>query len=500
MRRLFVLSICFCLFASGCGQTKEKIISPQHGGTLRVGSVDKIARYPWEAATADQLALMRMVYGTLVTVDAKGAIHPGIAKSWSVSADQKSWDFVLAPDAKFSNGNPIHAADIKTTIEKISKKDSVSSAASVLELVHGFIQYHDEGNSDNIEGIKAVSETDIRFTLDSPWADLPTALASPSFGVAPQNVSDKSLVSSGIFKVSNEKDDSTTLVPRSNSSTYVDKIEWKHYSSDTALATAAASDDIDVALGSTKGDKQVHFKYGGTLFYSMNIRGSLSDARVRSAILHAINRSEIEDHVYGRTNLTSNGVVPNGMLGWGANACGDVCKYELKTAKSDVAQVGAANIPTIHIDTDSSATQKAIAIQMKEQLALAGIKAVLRPHKTKDYATFLQSGQQEVFQAGRVPEFLSADAVVWPLFSSGSADNVIGIHDDGLDQALDAARRESDPAKRAQMLVDSEHSALQNSIVIPLAQVLRPVGVSKRVHNVSLDLLGTFDASKIWLG
>src|SRR5437899_10386 len=46
------------------------------------------------------------------------ALAPSLAESWSASEDGLSYDFVLRKDAKFHNGDPVTAEDVKFSFER----------------------------------------------------------------------------------------------------------------------------------------------------------------------------------------------------------------------------------------------------------------------------------------------------------------------------------------------------------------------------------------------
>jgi hypothetical protein len=51
----------------------------------------------------------RQLYETLVEVDCEGAVHPGLATSWSYDDEGRRWRFTLRPDARFWDGSPVTA-------------------------------------------------------------------------------------------------------------------------------------------------------------------------------------------------------------------------------------------------------------------------------------------------------------------------------------------------------------------------------------------------------
>jgi hypothetical protein len=57
--------------------------------------------------------LFRQVYETLVRVDCRGRVKPGLAASWRLDADGRTWLLTLREDARFSDGTPVTAADVR---------------------------------------------------------------------------------------------------------------------------------------------------------------------------------------------------------------------------------------------------------------------------------------------------------------------------------------------------------------------------------------------------
>jgi peptide/nickel transport system substrate-binding protein len=60
------------------------------------------------------------VYETLVTLDADNTtLKPRLATSWTANADQSQYTFKLDPAAKFSDGSPVEAKDVKWSWERL---------------------------------------------------------------------------------------------------------------------------------------------------------------------------------------------------------------------------------------------------------------------------------------------------------------------------------------------------------------------------------------------
>ncbi|MBL7492617.1 ABC transporter substrate-binding protein [Frankia sp. AgB1.9] len=61
------------------------------------------------------------MYDTLVTFDANGKLVSGLSTSWEYAPDGKSISFTLHDGAKFHSGNPVTAADVAYTLNRIKK-------------------------------------------------------------------------------------------------------------------------------------------------------------------------------------------------------------------------------------------------------------------------------------------------------------------------------------------------------------------------------------------
>ncbi len=68
----------------------------------------------------DYMAAVNL-YDALVGVDGKGNLTPELAASWDVSPDAKEVTYHLRPDAHFSDGSPVTAADVVYTFERLLK-------------------------------------------------------------------------------------------------------------------------------------------------------------------------------------------------------------------------------------------------------------------------------------------------------------------------------------------------------------------------------------------
>src|SRR5687767_1770340 len=62
--------------------------------------------------------ILRDLYEGLVTEDAHGRLVPGMAQSWSSSVDGRVWTFRLRPGLRWSNGEPLDAAQVVASFRR----------------------------------------------------------------------------------------------------------------------------------------------------------------------------------------------------------------------------------------------------------------------------------------------------------------------------------------------------------------------------------------------
>src|SRR5262245_40517567 len=90
----------------------------ESGGVFRLGTSSRIdSLNPYVAVNQGACSTFEYIYPFLVQYD-KANLHfaPDFARSWSVSKDGKTWTFHTVSGAKWSDGQPLTAADAAWTI------------------------------------------------------------------------------------------------------------------------------------------------------------------------------------------------------------------------------------------------------------------------------------------------------------------------------------------------------------------------------------------------
>jgi ABC-type transport system substrate-binding protein len=104
-----------------------------------------------------------------VTWDRSGAVVPDLAREVTTSADGKTVTFVLRDGARFHDGGPVLAADVKRSIERALHPRTPCPAASHYAMIAGFEAFH-AGKAEHIEGLRVLDDHTLAVDLSTPDA------------------------------------------------------------------------------------------------------------------------------------------------------------------------------------------------------------------------------------------------------------------------------------------------------------------------------------------
>ncbi len=151
---------------NGGGSTPDVTIkasgNPKSGGTIKFAVEAESDGFN---PTSNRWAISgymvgNAVFDPLTAYDATGKAQPYLAKSFTPSADFKSWTVDLRTGVNFSDGTPVDAAAVKLSLETV-KANALTGAALA-----------------NIASVTVVSPTQLTITTTDPWASLPAILTT----------------------------------------------------------------------------------------------------------------------------------------------------------------------------------------------------------------------------------------------------------------------------------------------------------------------------------
>ncbi|HTY93901.1 MAG TPA: peptide ABC transporter substrate-binding protein [Steroidobacteraceae bacterium] len=104
-------------------------------------------------------------------------VVPGVASSWEVSADGRTWVFHLRPEARWSNGEPVLAGDfVYAWRREVDPKTGAENAQALSPILNASAIATGQAPVDSL-GVTAVDDHTLRVTLVSPTPYLLAVLA-----------------------------------------------------------------------------------------------------------------------------------------------------------------------------------------------------------------------------------------------------------------------------------------------------------------------------------
>ncbi|HEV8473418.1 MAG TPA: ABC transporter substrate-binding protein [Methylomirabilota bacterium] len=153
--RVWFLVMAFALVASASAAVAPMWAAP-HEGTLTIGVHVTLVNRWLDPAETEALITPFMVLYPLHDALVKPMPHalnsPSLAESWTAAKDGLVYEFVLRKNAKFHNGEPVTAEDVKFSFERYK-----GASAKLLK--------------DRVKEIQTPAPNRVRFVLNEPWPD-----------------------------------------------------------------------------------------------------------------------------------------------------------------------------------------------------------------------------------------------------------------------------------------------------------------------------------------
>jgi len=114
-------------------------------------------------SVATPFKILYALHDALVKPMPAGVNTPSLAESWSVSPDGTNYEFVLRQGARFHNGDPVTAEDVKFSFERYR-----GGAEKLLK--------------DKVREVQVLDARRVRFVLKTPWPDFMTFYGTTAAG------------------------------------------------------------------------------------------------------------------------------------------------------------------------------------------------------------------------------------------------------------------------------------------------------------------------------
>lgn len=458
--------------------------------------------------------LLRDLGEGLAAYTAAGEVVPGAAKRWDISAGGSEYTFYLRPEAKWSNGDSLRAADFQAAFRRLVTPATAASSAKFLSMVRNANAIVAGEKQPNELGVEVIDDHILRVTLESPTPYFLQLLTHPStfpiHSPSLQQYGDRfsrpgNLVTNGAYRLVEDNVGASVVLERNgfywnDNETYFDKVVY-HILSPEAEIMRFRAGALDITSNVAESAfAQMQEKYPdelkvspalGVYYYGFNLTQPWlrDNPKLRKALSMAIDREVLTTKIKGRGELPAYGWVPPGI----DNYTPQSLSYKDWSQEQRVAEAqrlyreagyGPDNPLEIELryNVMGGHEKVAAAIQAMWRQALGFEARLINEELKVMLANIREMRVTEVFRLSWSGDYNDAYTFL-QLVESDNPQNLTGYSNPRVDELLKKAATEINLTVRRGFLEEAERTSLGDHPVIPLYFY-----VSK--HMVAKDIEG----------
>lgn len=430
--------------------------APKKGGTLRVGMPQGSTSDTLDPQTYLDIFMLSLgfaTHSTLTEIAPSGELAGDAAKSWSASKDAKTWTFELNKDASFTDGRPVTAQDVITSMNHHRGEESKSAAKS---------------NVEPIKDMRADGKHTVVFEMKAPNADFPYLLADYHLLIMPDKDGEadwRNYIGSGGYTLESFEPGVSAKFKRRNDywkegRAHIEEAEYLVLADTNARQTAVTTGEVDmtnrldiktVGLLGRRPNLRIE-ESTGFLHYTAPMDTRLepySSNDVRMALKLGVDRQELMDKVLrGHGTLGNDHPIAASVPFHAAGL--EHRTYDPDKARHHLKKAGAEGLK-ISISAAGTAYEGAVdaAILMQEQLKRAGVdlEVVREPDDGYWANVWMKKPWCQCFWGGRP----TCDWMFSQAYAADANWNDTFWKHDRFNMLLKAGRGELNASKRAEI-------------------------------------------------
>ncbi|KOF55994.1 MULTISPECIES: ABC transporter substrate-binding protein [Clostridium] len=478
---------------------------------------------PYLSDSSYNYYLCEMLYSSLGSIADDGTPVPGMA-SWNVSSDGLTYTFKIKDGAKYSNGTPVKADDVKFTFEYLldpSYKGKMFDPTTTY--IKGWEAFN-KGTSKDLEGVKVVDDKTVKITLEQKNATAIYTLASTLimskdyFGknYAPGNDAavdalQNAPVGAGAWVLKSKKDGQEydfdandkywggapkikhILIKSVTDDTAIQEIKTGGVDMIEASSTVCSEENVSELTDAGFINMRINPTWGYGLLYINNKNPMFSDVKVRRALAYGLDRANIDKAAYGKYAQVINQPLP--VVSWAYDASG-ITNYKYDPDKANKLldeagwKKGSDGIRTkdgkkfqIHFlqSTGNTVADKFVAVA-KENLKKIGIDFVAEPMEFKQVLAKTTSHDFEMtFMA---TGFTTADPDQSASFKTNGIQNYQQYSNKNIDDLSNQELKELDKTKRKAVFKKLYKQLSDDMPIIPLYERNDMYPISSKITGI----------------
>ena len=469
--------------------------SGESGGVFRRLWSDPPTLDPHLTTDTTSSGVVVELFSGLVTMNTDLQLVPDIAESWDIDDTGTVYTFNLRKNAKFHDGKPITAHDVKWSLERAVHPDTASPVADTyLNDIIG-VEKALEGETTEIEGVRVIDDHTIEFTIDAPKAYFLAKLTYPTaFVLDRENVEaggrnwTENPNGTGPFRLAEYRIGERIILERNENfyrqPAHVDSISMNlaggqamaMYENDEIDITGVGLFDLDRVLDPNEElNKELIIAPPDFSVSYVGFNTSMppfDDPKFRQALNHAVDKELIATEVLSELVEPAYGILPPGFPGYNENLVG--LEYDPEFARQLLAESKYADPDTRpRIEVTVPGTGGTIGLDLEVIIEMwrqeLGVEVEIQQ---VEWATYLEDLNQQRFQAygglGWQADYPDPQDFLDILFHTESSINHGAYSNADLDAILEEARTEADLEKRVSLYHQAEKMIVDDAAWLPL--------------------------------
>jgi len=500
MKKRFYLSLVILLAASmllsACGGVQQN--TGASGNVLTVRSDGEPPNLD-SAISTDNISfnLLNAVMEGLMRLDKNNKPQPGMAESYTISPDKKTYTFKLR-DAKWSDGKPVRAQDFEYAWKRALAPETASQYAYILYPILNAEKYNTGKAKKEDVGVKALDDKTLQVKLEAPSPYFLGLTSFASYFPQRQDIVEKfgkdyakepnKMVYNGPFVLASwQHNESYTLKKNpkywDKATVKLDGVNFKIVKEVSSAINLYNTNNLDfvpkinqdyVDVFKSKPDfKPVNEAATVYLEFNMKKEKVLRNVKIRKAIQMGIDSNILANNIV-KEGTPATGLVPPTLQGGNGklfrDQAPDYVKFNKAEAKKLLAEglkeEGLSQFPTMELlGDDSDAAKKGLQF-IKEQLRTnLGINVNIRSVTFKERLERARNGNFQILLNRWGADYDDAMTFL-DLFVTNGGFNHGKYSNPKFDELIKKAKLNPDFNQRLQQMVEAEKILVQDDAAI----------------------------------
>ena len=516
LRTLGAAALCsLSILLSGCGsKAPEEATASEVRVTMNIGSAEPRTLDPHLVYDKNGKMVLNAIYEPLIDYDPETGEHvPHAMERYEASEDGKTYTLFLRKDARWSNGDPVVAADWAAGFRRALSPEVSTPYLQFYDGVKNALAYNKGEVAWEEVGVKAIDDYTLQIEMDRPKLFFITSLGQQCFypihrpsteAMGAHNSSTTAyfrpgtLIGNGPYILKEWTEDVQIVVEKNPyyhtpERIHLETVVYKPIEDTNTELRAFQTNIIDVTSEIPVSKRRQYIETTppefraddlfGIYFFRLNVnKPPLTDPKVRKALAMSIDRYQIVTYVTNSQQPTTGTLVPPELAGYTAP---EGIPEDVELAQKLLAEAGFPNgegFPELTLIYNTSDGHRAIAQAVQQMWKTnLGVEIKLLNQEWKVFLQTVQEGDFDIARAGWVggvdPEgYLD-------LYRTGSGNNHSKYSNPTFDTLFDQASSSPDPAKRMQLFQEAEKVIVDDAAFIPIYNYLRFYLLNPQVQN-----------------